>query len=105
MGAMGQFRDGFTGLSVHAREIAIQNGHEDPPHSPSALTGLLCAGAAKTFDAIRYNQSSVELPGFTMLEEVWADLLILVMHESNRRGLRIPDAVEAKLLRLRERAG
>lgn len=93
----------YTSLDILAR-MCYDNADVHGFHEPNGTSRpvervllLICSELFEAFEAYREGvKESEKIPGFSNLEEEFADTIIRLLDTSKEYGLRIGDAVRAK---------
>jgi len=100
----------ISDLQRIAHQESARNGwYDGPPRNPAEMLCLIHSEVSETLEAIRKPgedggpQASEKIEGFTAEEEEMADVVIRVADYAEYRGLRLEDAISAKLAANRKR--
>lgn len=90
---------GFWGVSDDLQALADKAGLGKEMHlmRNSQLRDLMVSELGEACEGERKDLQSEKIPGFTNAEEEYADLVIRLMDMAHARGLRIAEAVVAKM--------
>jgi len=85
-----------TAETVHA--TAVAKGWWEGERNEGELIALMHAELSEALEALRHgNPESAHVPGFSGVEEEFADVIIRIMDHAAAKGYRVGEAVEAKL--------
>ncbi len=90
---------GFWDVSDKLRDIAEKEGMKDEMMQmrKSQLRDLMHSELGEACEGDRKNLASEKIPGFTNVEEEYADLIIRLMDAGEGLGLKLPQAIIAKM--------
>jgi NTP pyrophosphatase (non-canonical NTP hydrolase) len=99
--------EGFKMIQAQVVKTSIEHGWHEDKRTDGESTALVMSEVSEAFEAMReklggdpvrgYNPSIKIGPEFNGVEEEWADVIIRLMDEADRRGLKLAEAVIAKM--------
>lgn len=91
------FEEGMRWAGKEAHQIAADHGFCDGEPEPVIAIALMHSELSEALEAVRCNLTSDHIPQFTGIEEEFADVVIRIMQFSDWAGLRLSDAILAKM--------
>jgi len=85
-------------MQTRVHRTAVDHGWWDSPRSTGEVLMLVVTELAEAMEAYRAgNPESEQISGFSKLEEELADAVIRLLDFAEERGLRLEEAVHAKM--------
>jgi DNA polymerase-3 subunit epsilon len=93
-----RFIESFNALATCTHETAKAKGFWDKPREDAVLIALMASELFEAFEAVRHgNPPDDKIPEFSGYEAELADCIIRIMDAAAARGLRVAEAVLAKM--------
>lgn len=87
----------FRAIQEKVYAVAQSKGWWDKPRNDGELIALMHSELSEGLEALRKDLISDHLPEFKGIEEELADVVIRIMDYSEARGLRVAEAIVAKI--------
>jgi len=95
---MSNFIESYNATAYEVHKIAIEKGWWKSNRNEAEIICLIHAELSEALEALRHGDPpSTHIPEFSGVEEEMADVIIRIMDYSAAKGLRVAEAVEAKI--------
>lgn len=92
------FERAFKDMQEQAHITAVEHGWWDEERSEAECIALMHSELSESLEAIRHNNvESVHIAGFNGMEEEYADVVIRIMDNAQKRGYNVAGAIVAKM--------
>lgn len=92
------FVEAFNAVAAEQHAIAVEHGWWESKRNFGELVALMHSELSEALEAERHgNPQSDHIPSFSGVEEEFADVIIRIMDAANGRGLRVAEALLAKM--------